>query len=238
MDNADLINKAETEAESLRLSQEVEATTLYSKGLQDLLPRSAEIVALLQSGTFISSSGHIKLHKELSRHANAYQVLLEMMGNPLVHHPVGFFFIQPQETRSFNTRERQIAASMFALIEWLSDQGRSVESMINAEDEISLNDIALLVEHHRERLQPLGLGTPEDYIANGIRKLIEAGVIQTRTDAMNQQTFTLGIPTYYYLDIARKLAKQKESQAVQQAMVEIDIDVAAQDLLDSIDQEL
>jgi hypothetical protein len=238
MDNAELINTVEIEAESLRLNQEIEASTLYSKQLQQLLPRSAEIIGLLQAGTFISSSGHIKLHKELSRHTHAYQVLMEMTGNTLVHHHVGFFHLQPLETRSLNLRERQIAAAMFALVEWLSDQGRSVESMINAEDPISMNDLTLLVEHHRERLQPLGLGTVDDYLANGIKKLVEAGVMQTHTDAMNQQTYTLGIPTYYYLDITRKLAKQKESQAAQQDVAVIDIDAAAEDMLESLDEEL
>jgi hypothetical protein len=237
MDNAELSHHVEVEAESLRLSQEVEATTLYSKQLQHLMPRSAEIIALLQSGTFISSSGHIKLHKELSRHATAYQVLLDMTGNPLVHHPIGFFYLQPQETKTLNMRERQIAACAFSLVEWLSDQGRSVEAMINSEDPISLNDLALLVDHHRERLEPLGLGTPEDYLANGIKKLIEAGVVQTTTDAMNQQFFTLGIPTYYYLDITRKLAKQKDSQSQPEVLI-IDIDAAAEELLESLEKDV
>lgn len=214
MDNTDLINQAEQESEALRLAQEVEATSHYSSSLQQLLPKCAEIISLLQAGTFISSSGHIKLHKELSRHSAAYQSVLEMIGHELVHHPAGFFYLQPKESQSLNTREKQIAASMFVLIEFMSDQGHPVEAMINAEEPISVQEIELLVNHHKERLEPLGLGSVDEFVANGIRKLVEAGVMQSHVAANGLTAYTLGIPTYYYLDITRKLSKQVEAAKV------------------------
>jgi hypothetical protein len=238
MDNTDLINQAEQESEALRLAQEVEATAHYSSSLQQLLPKCAEIIGLLQSGTFISSSGHIKLHKELSRHSAAYQSLLEMIGHELVHHPAGFFYLQPKESQSLNTREKQIAASIFVLIEFMSDQGHPVEAMINAEDPISAQDIELLVNHHKERLEPLSLGSVEEFIANGIRKLVEAGVMQSHLAGNGQTAYTLGIPAYYYLDITRKLSKQAEAAQVvdfdEHELNLLSIDDVAEEFLDTL----
>ncbi|MBD8615196.1 MULTISPECIES: condensin complex protein MksE [Pseudomonas] len=203
----------ELQDQALRLAQEVEATAACTQRLRELLPNSAEIMAQLNSGTFISSSGHIKLHKELNRHAKAYGDILALGGNILAHHPAGFYYLQPKDGQVINLRERQMAAAIFCTVEFMSDRGLPVESMINSEDPISLSDISSLVDHHRERLSELGLGTQEEFIANGLKKLCEAGVMHTQQNSKGETAYCFGIPTYFYLDIAKKLAKSVTPEA-------------------------
>lgn len=209
---SDMISN-EIQDQALRLAQEVEATAACTQRLRELLPNSIEIMAQLNSGTFISSSGHIKLHKELNRHARAYSDLLALGGNTLAHHPSGFYYLQPKDGQVINLRERQMAAAIFCTVEFMSDRGLPVEAMINSEDPISLTDISALVDHHRERLSELALGTQDEFIANGLKKLCEAGVMHTQQNSKGETTFFFGIPTYFYLDIAKKLAKEAAAES-------------------------
>ena len=206
-----IINELQDQA--LRLAQEVEATSACTQRLRELLPNSSEIMAQLNSGTFISSSGHIKLHKELNRHAKAYGDILALSGNTLAHHPAGFYYLQPKDGQVINLRERQMAAAIFCTVEFMSDRGLPVESMINSEDPSSLSDISALVDHHRERLSELALGTQDEFIANGLKKLCEAGVMHTQQSSKGETAYCFGIPTYFYLDIAKKLAKESAPEA-------------------------
>lgn len=209
----DVVATSALQDQALRLAQEVEATAFCTQRLLELLPNSAEIMSQLNSGTFISSSGHIKLHKELSRHAKAYADLLTLGGNVLAHHPAGFYYLQPKDGQVINLRERQMAAAMFCTVEFISDRGLPVEAMINSEEPISVSDISALVDHHRERLSGLALGTLDEFIANGLKKLCEAGVMHVKNNSKGEAAYCFGIPTYFYLDIAKKLAKEAALEA-------------------------
>lgn len=200
------------EIDGQSLGDRIAGATLFSSRLEGLLPQFEKVLSLLESGTFISSSGNVKEFKELSRFQNAYTTLLSMMGHELVSHPAGFFYLRPMEMTALSKRERQAAASMFCLIESLCDRGMAIESVITTEEPITLEDIQIMVDQHRDRLALVDLNTVEAFIALGLKRLVETGVMTELKRQPDRTEYSLGLPAFFYLDICRKMSKDYEAR--------------------------
>lgn len=203
-------------AEDLELSLEdrVRDARHYAQRLERELRLFSRIVEALEAGRFISSTDRIKEYRELSRFQDAYEVLLRMMGHELRHHTAGFYYLQPREMSQAQLpqRERMAAAAIFSLIEHLCDKGLPIESMITHEEPILLDDLGAMFSQCHDRLTRLGLGSVESFIDNGIRRLVDVGVMNERRLSQDKVAYTLGLPAYFYLDICRNLAEQHQQQ--------------------------
>lgn len=211
--NDDEIGQKEAE---ISLPKRIEMATAHAALLSELLPLFKNIIKLLEKGSFISSSVQIKEYVELSRFEDAYRPLLSMMGHELVFHSAGFYYLNQQEMSALTRREKETAAAIFCLIESLSDRGLPIETMISSEDPVTLNDIELTVEQHRQRLSKLDMGSVENFIATGMRKLIDTGVM-LEIKRQDKTEYCFGIPAFFYLDICRKVAKDQERSQAQDA---------------------
>lgn len=192
------------------LQSSIEASRLFSSRLKKLLPQFTKNLALLESGIFISSYGHPGAYKEISRHQDAYFTLLEMVGHELIHHASGFFYLAPQDMQVLSKREKQSAACIFAVIEYMSDMGFSIENMILSEEPIKQTDLERLYEQFAERFDKIGLCTQESFINEGLKKLVESGVMTEQLGA-NSSHYCLALPVYFYLDIARKVNQKTQA---------------------------
>lgn len=200
------------EIDGQSLGDRIAGATLFSSRLEGLLPQFEKVLSLLESGTFISSSGNVKEFKELSRFQNAYTTLLSMMGHELVSHPAGFFYLRPMEMTALSKRERQAAASIFCLIESLCDRGMAIESVITTEEPITLEDIQIMVDQHRDRLALVDLNTVEAFTSLGLKRLVETGVMTELKRQPDRTEYSLGLPAFFYLDICRKMSKDYEAR--------------------------
>lgn len=198
--------------DSTSLAERIEGSKVFSTRLRDLLPQFGEILKLLESGVFISSSANVKEYKELSRFQDAYRTLLDMMGHELIVHSAGFFYLRPLEMEVLSKRERQAAASIFCLIESLCDRGMSIETVITREEPVTVEDLQIMIDQHRERLSSLDLNTLESFTSLGLRKLIETGVMSEIKRAPDRVEYTLGLPAFFYLDICRKMSKEHDEK--------------------------
>lgn len=214
MDNHD-----ETDGQSL--SDRIEGAKLFSSRLEDLLPQFEKVLSLLESGTFISSSANVKEYKELSRFQSAYTTLLRMMGHDLVSHPAGFFYLRPMEMTVLSKRERQAAASIFCLIESLCDRGMAIESVITTEEPITLEDIQIMVDQHRDRLALVDLHTVEAFTNLGLKRLVETGVMSELKRQPDRTEYSLGLPAFFYLDICRKMSKDYEARVAEDPSIAV-----------------
>ena len=201
------------EIDGQSLSDRIEGATLFSSRLEGLLPQFEKVLALLESGTFISSSANVKEYKELSRFQSAYTTLLGMMGHELVSHPAGFFYLRPMEMTTLSKREKQAAASIFCLIESLCDRGMAIESVITSEEPITTEDIQIMVDQHRDRLSLVELNTVEAFTTLGLKRLVETGVMTEIKRQPDRVEYSLGLPAFFYLDICRKMSKDYEERA-------------------------
>jgi hypothetical protein len=213
----DDVTTSEAGEESLQSS--IQASRMFSQRLKELLPLFTKNLDLLESGIFISSYGHPAAYKEISRHQDAYFTLIEMIGHELIHHASGFFYLAPQDMQVLSKREKQAAACIFALIEYMSDMGFSIENMILSEEPIKQTDLERLYEQFAERFEKIGLSSQESFISEGLKKLVESGVM-TEQESANGTHYCLALPVYFYLDIARKVNHDKQSE-----------DMLAQDVL-------
>lgn len=193
------------------LQSSVQASREFSSRLKQLLPHFTKTLGILESGVFISSYGHIAAYKEISRHHDAYMTLMGMVGHDLIHHASGFYYLMPQDMQILSKREKQAAACVFALIEYLSDMGLSIENMILSEEPIKHTDLERLYEQFSERLEKIGLNTLEEFLNDGLKKLVETGVMTEQAGASGAQ-YCLALPVYFYLDIARKVNQDKQGQ--------------------------
>lgn len=200
------------ENEGQSLGERIEGAKVFSSRLKELLPQFETILALLESGTFISSSANIKEFKELSRFQDAYRTLLGMMGHDLVSHAAGFLYLRPMEMSALSKRERQAAACMFCLLESLCDRGMSVEAVITSEEPITLEDIQIVVDQYRERLSLVDLHTVENFTSLGLKRLVETGVMTEIRRQPDRFEYTLGLPAFFYLDICRKMSQDFEAK--------------------------
>jgi hypothetical protein len=198
--------------DSTSLAERIEGSKVFSTRLRDLLPQFGEILKLLESGVFISSSANVKEFKELSRFQDAYRTLLDMMGHELMVHSAGFFYLRPLEMEVLSKREKQAAASIFCLIESLCDRGLPIESVITKEEPITTEDLQIMIEQHRERLSSLDLHNLENFTTLGLRKLIDTGVMSEIKRAPDRIEYTLGLPAFFYLDICRKMSKEHDEK--------------------------
>ncbi|HCL4085456.1 MULTISPECIES: chromosome partition protein MukE [Pseudomonas] len=203
-------------AEGLELSLEdrVRDARHYAQRLDRELSLFPRVVEALEAGRFISSTDRIKEYRELSRFQDTYEVLLRMMGHELRHHTTGFYYLQPREMSQAQLpqRERMAAAAIFSLIEHFCDKGLPIESMITHEEPIILDDLGAMFNQYHDRLTRLGLGSVESFIDNGIRRLVDVGVMNERRLSQDKVAYTLGLPAYFYLDICRRLADQHQQQ--------------------------
>jgi chromosome condensin MukBEF MukE localization factor len=224
------------------LAERIQASKTFSTRLREILPQFAHILGLLESGVFISSSANVKEFKELSRFQDAYRTLLDMMGHELIVHSAGFFYLRPMEMEVLSKREKQAAASIFCLIENLSDRGMSIESVITKEEPLTLEDLQIMVDQHRERLSSVDLHTVENFVNLGLRKLIETGVMSEIKRQPDRVEYTLGLPAFFYLDICRKMSKDhdeklKNDPSLDGVEDERSIDEMADDFLVSADAD-
>ncbi len=196
-------------AEEDSLQSSIEASRLFSGRLKKLLPQFTKNLALLESGIFISSYGHPAAYKEMSRHQDAYFTLLEMIGHELIHHASGFFYLAPQDMQVLSKREKQSAACIFALIEYMSDMGFAIENMILSEEPIKTTDLERLYEQFAERFDKIGLSSQDAFINEGLKKLVETGVM-TEQQGVSGSHYCLALPVYFYLDIARKVNQKAQ----------------------------
>lgn len=206
MDNHEVI-------EGQPLGERIAGAALNASSLADSLPQFEKSLALLESGTFISSSAYVKEYKELSRFQSAYTTLLQMMGHELVSHPAGFFYLRPMEMTALSKRERQAAASIFCLIESLCDRGMAIESVITSEEPITIEDIQIMVDQHRDRLSLVELNTVDAFTTLGLKRLVETGVMTEIKRQPDCVEYSLGLPAFFYLDICRKMSKDYEERA-------------------------
>lgn len=228
--------------DSTSLAERKEKSNDYSKRLKELLPQFGVILKLLESGVFISSSANVKEYKELSRFEEAYCTLLDMMGHELIGHPAGFFYLRPLEMEVLSKREKQAAASIFCLIESLCDRGMSLETVITREEPVTVEDLQIMIDQHRERLASLDLHNLENFTSLGLRKLIETGVMSELKRAPDRVEYTLGLPAFFYLDICRKMSKDhdekvKNNLSLDDVEDERSIDEMASDFLVSADRD-
>ena len=228
--------------DSTSLAERKEKSNDYSKRLKELLPQFGVILKLLESGVFISSSANVKEYKELSRFEEAYCTLLDMMGHELIEHPAGFFYLRPLEMEVLSKREKQAAASIFCLIESLCDRGMSLETVITREEPVTVEDLQIMIDQHRERLASLDLHNLENFTSLGLRKLIETGVMSELKRAPDRVEYTLGLPAFFYLDICRKMSKDhdekvKNNLSLDDVEDERSIDEMASDFLVSADRD-
>lgn len=194
------------------LSERIEGAKVFSSRLKDLLPQFGQILGLLESGVFVSSSIHVKEFKELTRFQDAYYSLLGMMGHELIVHSAGFFYLRPLEMVALSKREKQAAASIFCLIESLCDRGMSIESVITTEEPITLDDLTIMVDQHQQRLSSVDLHTVDNFISLGLKRLVETGVMTEIKRQPDRTEYTLGLPAFFYLDICRKMSKDYEAK--------------------------
>lgn len=196
--------------ESISLQDRISGAALFSSRLKELLPLFTGILEKLESGVFISSSANVKEYKELSRFHDAYTTLVGMVGHELMFHASGFYYLRPQEMVTLSKREKQAAAAIFCLIESLCDRGLPIDTMITSEEAITTEDLELMIDQHKERLSSLELNTLESFISNGLKKLVETGVIYELSPKNGRVDYVLGVPTYFYLSICKKISKEHE----------------------------
>lgn len=170
-----------------------------SGGVMDL-PHMARVFEALRRGKHISLKDADVYHA-LKKHAGDYEQLFSKLGFKLVHHSRDFFYFM--DTSNFTDLSARIAVFMFILVEYLSDQGDTVEDTVMTR-RFAYTDLPHLHgERYQTYMREAGVTTPDD-LAAVVRTMERLGF----TRRMDAETFCFDVPVYRLLDLCMDMASE------------------------------
>ena len=166
------------------------------------LPHMAEVFEALRRGKHISlKDGDI--YHALKKHEGGYEQLFSKLGFKLIHHSRDFFYFL--DTSNFTDLSARIAVFMFILVEYLADQGDTVEDTVMTR-RFAYKDLPHLHgERYQTYMREAGVTTPED-LAAIVRTMERFGF----TRRMDAETFCFDVPIYRFLDLCMDMAAKAE----------------------------
>lgn len=170
-----------------------------SDGVMDL-PHLAEVFEALRRGKHITARDGDLFHA-LRKHESLFEALFANLGFRLVHHPRDFFYFL--DTTNFTELSARIAVFMFILVEYLADQGETVEAAVMTR-RFSYKELPHLQgERHQTYMREAGVASPED-LAAIVRTMERFGFARR----MDTETFCFEVPIYRFLDLCMDMAGQ------------------------------
>ena len=168
-------------------------------GVMDL-PHLAEVFEALRRGKHLSSRDGDLFHA-LKKHESLFESLFAKLGFKMVHHTRDFFYFL--DTSNFTDLSAKIAVFMFILVEYLADQGDTVEDTVMTR-RFAYKDLPHLQgERYQTYMREADVTTPEDLTA--IVRTMERFGFTRRMDA---ETFCFDVPIYRFLDLCMDMAAQ------------------------------
>lgn len=168
-------------------------------GVMDL-PHLAEVFEALRRGKHLSSRDGDLFHA-LKKHESLFESLFAKLGFKMVHHTRDFFYFL--DTSNFTDLSAKIAVFIFILVEYLADQGDTVEDTVMTR-RFAYKDLPHLQgERYQTYMREAGVTTPEDLAA--IVRTMERFGFTRRTDS---ETFCFDVPIYRFLDLCMEMATQ------------------------------
>ena len=162
------------------------------------LPHMAEVFEALRRGKHVSMNDGDLFHA-LKKHEAVYEKLFSKLGFHLVHHARDFFYFL--DTSNFTDLSSRIAVFMFILVEYLADQGDTVEDTVMMR-RFAYRDLPHLHgERYQTYMREAGVTTPED-LAAIVRTMERFGF----TRRMDAETFCFDVPIYRFLDLCMDMA--------------------------------
>ena len=170
-----------------------------SDGVMDL-PHLAEVFEALRRGKHISSRDGDLFHA-LKKHESLFEALFARLGFKMVHHTRDFFYFL--DTSNFTDLSAKIAVFMFILVEYLADQGDTVEDTVMTR-RFAYKDLPHLQgERYQTYMREADVTTPED-LAAIVQRMERFGF----TRRMDAETFCFDVPIYRFLDLCMDMAAQ------------------------------
>ncbi len=164
------------------------------------LPHLAEVFEYLRRGKHLSVRDG-NLFYALKKQENLFAALFENLGFKLVHHARDFFYFL--DASNFTDLSAKIAVFMFILVEYLADQGETVEDTVLTR-RFAYKDLPHLQgERYQTYMREAGVATPED-LAAIVRTMERFGF----TKRMDMETFCFDVPIYRFLDLCMDMAGQ------------------------------
>jgi len=166
-------------------------------GVMDL-PHMAEVFEALRRGKHISLKDG-EIYQALKKREGVYEQLFSKLGFKLVHHARDFFYFL--DTSNFTDLCARIAVFMFILVEYLADQGDTVEDTVMTR-RFAYKDLPHLHgERYQTYMREAGVTTPEE-LAAIVRTMERFGF----TRRMDAETFCFDVPIYRFLDLCMDMA--------------------------------
>ncbi len=166
------------------------------------LPYLAEVFEALRRGKHISMKDGDLFHA-LKQHETVYEQLFSKLGFKLVRHARDFFYFL--DNTNFTDLSARIAVFMFILVEYLADNGETVEDTIMTRRFAYKNLPHLHGERYQAYMREAGVLTAED-LAAVVRTMERFGF----TRRMDAETFHFDVPIYRFLDLCMDMAAESE----------------------------
>ena len=158
----------------------------------------AEVFEALRRGKHVSLKDGDIFHA-LKKHEGVYEQLFSKLGFKLIRHARDFFYFL--DTSNFTDLSGRIAVFMFILVEYLADQGDTVEDTVMTR-RFAYRDLPHLHgERYQTYMREAGVTTPED-LAAIVRTMERFGF----TRRMDAETFCFDVPIYRFLDLCMDMA--------------------------------
>ncbi len=168
-------------------------------GVMDL-PHLAEVFEALRRGRHVSPRDGDLFHA-LKKHESLFESLFAKLGFKMVHHARDFFYFL--DTSNFTDLSAKIAVFMFILVEYLADQGDTVEDTVMTR-RFAYKDLPHLQgERYQTYMREADVTTPED-LAAIVRTMERFGF----TRRMDAETFCFDVPIYRFMDLCMDMAAQ------------------------------
>lgn len=162
------------------------------------LPHMAEVFEALRRGKHVSLKDGDIFHA-LKKHEGVYERLFAKLGFKLVRHARDFFYFL--DSSNFSESTGRIAVFMFILVEYLADQGDTVEDTVMTR-RFAYKDLPHMHgERYKTYMREAGVTTPEE-LATIVRTMERFGFTR-RVDA---ETFCFDVPIYRFLDLCMDMA--------------------------------
>ena len=164
------------------------------------LPHLAEVFEALRRGKHITARDGDLFHA-LKTRESLFEALFARLGFRLVHHTRDFFYFL--DTSNFTELSARIAVFMFILVEYLADQGETVEDTVMTR-RFGYKDLPHLHgERYQTYMREAAVTTPDDLAA--VVRTMERFGFARRMDA---ETFCFDVPVYRFLDLCMDMAEQ------------------------------